>query len=96
VKAGDTFVQLYKVQEVALSEGLDFNNTARREGKRMLKKHYGEALRQQFAAATLDDALDEIIGWPLDILGKITAVERGVALKQAADAFDGKRLPHHL
>jgi hypothetical protein len=34
----------------------------------MLSEHYG--------AAVLDVALDEIIGWPLDVLAKMSAVER--------------------
>jgi hypothetical protein len=76
-RAGDSFVELYRLQE--MYGGLDFDSTARREGKRVLLGRYGDGLRQQFAAATLDAELDEIVGWPLGILARVTAIERALA-----------------
>jgi triphosphoribosyl-dephospho-CoA synthetase len=84
-KAGDLFVALYWLQE-AFGE-IHFNVTARREGARVFRQRYAEALRQQFGAtlsdaeldAALDTAIDEILSWPLSILTKITAIERALA-----------------
>ena len=82
VRTGDLFVQLYELQETTLGK-LDFNTTARREGKRTIMRRHGAALKQHYGAALsaerLGAVLDEIIGWPLDVLAKLTAVERALA-----------------
>jgi hypothetical protein len=77
-RMGDLFVELYRAQEAAGGE-LAFHTIALREGKRALVQRYGAVLTEQCGvpAATLD--FDEVLNWPLDILRKITAVERAMA-----------------
>jgi hypothetical protein len=76
-RAGELLVQLYQLQESALGK-IDFNATARREGKRILWERYGAALRTQlnYSETTLDRALDDLIDRPLTVLRQVTAVER--------------------
>jgi hypothetical protein len=56
---------------------------ARREGKRMLRTHHGATLREHYGAkedtARIDAALDEILGWVLDITSRVVADERALA-----------------
>jgi hypothetical protein len=81
-RAGDLFVQLFELQEATVGL-LDFSAVARAEGKRTIMRRHGAALKQHYGAALsaerLDAVLDEIIGWPLDVLAKLTAVERALA-----------------
>ena len=70
---GDLVAGLYELQQVALARGagIDFATVMRREGKRVL--------RQQHAADLPDAAIDEMIGWLLEIVAKVTAFERARA-----------------
>jgi hypothetical protein len=79
-QAGPLFVELFKLQEATLGK-LDFNATARTEGKRVLWERYGAVLTRHYglSEAALGPVLDEIIGWPLDVSAKLTAVERALA-----------------
>jgi hypothetical protein len=49
---------------------------ARCEAKLALVRRHGPMLSEHYGAAALDRALDEIVGRPLDVLAKVTAVER--------------------
>ena len=81
-RVGDLFVRLFELQETTLGE-LNFDATARREGKRTIMLRHGATLQQHYgpamSAERLDAVLDEIIGWPLDALAKVTACERAMA-----------------
>jgi hypothetical protein len=74
-QVGELFVTLYQLHQATLGE-LDFNATARTEGKRVLLRRHGAMLSKHYGAAALDEALDEIVGRPLEVLRKVTAVER--------------------
>ena len=74
-QVGGLFVQMYQLQQATLGE-LDFNATARREGKRVLHQRHGASLRANFSEAALDAALDELVDRPLAVLRQMTAVER--------------------
>ena len=77
-RAGDLFVQLYRLQEAAGGE-LAFHTIALREGKRALLQRYGATLAEQCGVPTTALDFEEVLDWPLGILRKITAVERALA-----------------
>jgi hypothetical protein len=79
-RAGNLFVQLYEMQQAHLGE-IDFAAVARVQGKRVLWAHYGAAMREhlRYSDVELDAALDTLISRPLDVLARITAVERALA-----------------
>jgi hypothetical protein len=79
-QAGNLFVQLYELQQAHLGE-IDFATVARVQAKRILWARYGAAMREhlRYSEVELDRALDTLIGRPLDVLAKITAVERALA-----------------
>jgi hypothetical protein len=80
VRAGDLFVQLYRLQQDTIDK-IDFDAVARAEGKRVLWERHAAVMRTQlrFSETTLDAALDELVDRPLDVLRKVTAVERAWA-----------------
>jgi hypothetical protein len=77
-RAGNLFVQLYELQ--AHLGAIDFAAVARVQAKRILWARYGAAMREhlRYSEVELDRALDTLIGRPLDVLAKITAVERAL------------------
>jgi hypothetical protein len=79
-RAGDLFVEMFKLQEANFGE-IDFAAVARREAKRILWARYGAAMRERlnYSEVELDHALDTLIDRPLDVLRKVTAVERAWA-----------------
>jgi hypothetical protein len=72
---GDLIAQLYALREVYLAEpgALDFNRVAREHGKRAIVAHYAAATRElgHPVAELTDVMLDEMVSWPLDILGQV-------------------------
>jgi hypothetical protein len=79
-RAGSLFVELYKLQQDTIDK-IDFDVTARREGKRVLWERHRATMRTQlnYTDATLDAALDELIDRPLVVLRQVTACERAWA-----------------
>jgi hypothetical protein len=79
-RAGDLLVALYRLQEDTLGQ-IDFDVIARREGKRILWARYGTTMREhlRYANGELDAALDTLIDRPLEILHRVTAIERALA-----------------
>jgi hypothetical protein len=73
---------MFKLQESTLGQ-LDFEATARAEGKRVLYQRHGALLFAHLGAtlseAALDAALDELISRPLIILRHVTEHERAMA-----------------
>jgi hypothetical protein len=79
-RAGNLLVEMFQLQEDTLGQ-LDFDVIARREGKRILWARYGAVMREhlRFSDVELDAALDTLISRPLEVLRKVTAVERAWA-----------------
>jgi hypothetical protein len=79
---GGLFAQLYELQESTLAE-IDFPMVARTEGKRVFVTRYGAGLKAHFGerldGAALDVMIDEMVGWPLGILARVTATEKTFA-----------------
>jgi hypothetical protein len=74
-KAGDLFMQLYRLQEAAGGE-LAFRTIAFRAGARALRRRYGAALTEQCGVPATALDFEEVLGWPLEIVRKITNDER--------------------
>jgi hypothetical protein len=72
---GDLFVKLYELKTT--HPEVDFIA----EGKKALRQRLGAELAQVAGdnEASIDAALTEIIGWPVDILSKVVATERAWA-----------------
>ena len=71
------FVELYELQQSTLGD-LDFAAVARTEGKRILWERHGATLlaRVDYSETAINGAFDELIERALDVLRKVTAVER--------------------
>ena len=69
---GDLIAQLYTLRQACTGE-LDFDATARECGKRALAARYVELKRELCEPYTklTDAVLDELVSWPLDILGQV-------------------------
>jgi hypothetical protein len=81
IHAGDLFVKLYQLQEEAALRAIDFDGTARGEGKKTLLQRHGATIRTHLnlTELALDGALDELIERPLTVLRRVTACERAWA-----------------
>jgi hypothetical protein len=79
-EGGECLARVCKLQLEHFGE-IDFAVVARREGKRVLHQRHDATLQAhlRLSAAATDAALDQIIGWVLNITDKVVADERALA-----------------